>query len=207
MQCLTWTRPSRASSKYWRAEAMTSKREKTAPMRMRKIILVICEGETEESYVNLLKRWYKLPIRIVSRVAGTRVSPSFVEKRTNELKISREDDVQAYLMYDMDVEAINEKLRSCKAGLLLSNPCFELWLLLHAKDQRSAVSSDEVIKALRDSNPVWQRYAKSVFTDKQKDFLKEYTPIAIDRAMHLAEFDNPSSGVYKLIRKLENEHR
>ena len=137
---------------------MASKREKNAPMRMRKIILVICEGETEESYVNLLKRWYKLPIRIVSRVAGTRVSPSFVEKWTNELKISREDDVQAYLMYDMDVEAINEKLRSCKAGLLLSNPCFELWLLLHAKDQRSAVSSDEVIKALRDSNPVWQRY-------------------------------------------------
>ena len=68
---------------------MASKREKNAPMRMRKIILVICEGETEESYVNLLKRWYKLPIRIVSRVAGTRVSPSFVEKWTNELKISR----------------------------------------------------------------------------------------------------------------------
>ena len=176
---------------------------------MRKIILVICEGETEteESYVNLLRNWYKLPIKIVSHVAGTRVSPSFVEKRTNELKISREDNVQAYLMYDMDVEAINMKVRLCKADLLLSNPCFELWLLLHAKDQRSAVSSDEVIKALRDSNPVWQRYAKSVFTDKQKDFLKEYTPIAIDRAMHLAEFDNPSSGVYKLIRKLENEHR
>ena len=37
---------------------MASKREKNAPMRMRKIILVICEGETEQSYVNLLKRWY-----------------------------------------------------------------------------------------------------------------------------------------------------
>lgn len=186
---------------------MASKREKSVPMRMRKIILVICEGETEESYVNLLKRWYKLPIRIVSRVAGTRVSPSFVEKRTNELKISREDDVQAYLMYDMDVEVINEKLRSCKADLLLSNPCFELWLLLHAKDQRSAISTDDVIKALRNSNPVWQRYAKSAFTDKQRDFLKEHTLVAMDRAMRLAEFENPSSAVYKLIRKLEDEHK
>ena len=105
---------------------MGSKREKVKPMRMRKIILVICEGETEESYVNLLRNWYKLPIKIVSHVAGTRVSPSFVEKRTNELKISREDNVQAYLMYDMDVEAINMKVRLCKADLLLSNPCFEL---------------------------------------------------------------------------------
>ena len=186
---------------------MGSKREKAKPMRMRKIILVICEGETEESYVNLLKNWYKLPIRIVSHVAGTRVSPSFVEKRTNELKISREDNVQAYLMYDMDVEAINKKVRSCKADLLLSNPCFELWLLLHAKDQRSAISTDDTIKALRNSNPVWQRYAKSAFTDKQKVFLIEYTSIAVDRAMHLAEFDNPSSGIYKLIRNLENEHK
>ena len=186
---------------------MGSKREKARPMRMRKIILVICEGETEESYVNLLRNWYKLPIRIVSHVAGTRVSPSFVEKRTNELKISREDNVQAYLMYDMDVEVINKKVRSCKADLLLSNPCFELWLLLHAKDQRSAISTDDVIKALRNSNLVWQKYAKSAFTDKQKVFLKECTPVAIGRAMHLAEFDNPSSGVYKLIQKLEDEHR
>ena len=110
-------------------------------------------------------------------------------------------------MYDMDVEAINKKVRSCKADLLLINPCFELWLLLHAKDQRSAISTDDTIKALRNSNPVWQRYAKSAFTDKQKVFLIEYTSIAVDRAMHLAEFDNPSSGIYKLIRNLENEHR
>lgn len=181
---------------------MASKREKTAPMRMRKIILVICEGETEESYVNLLKKWYKLPIKIVSRVAGTRVSPSFVEKRTNELKISREDDVQAYLMYDMDVEAINEKLRSCKADLLLSNPCFELWLLLHAKDHKSAINADSVIKELKNSTSVWKSYNKASFSDTQKAFLKDKTEIAMERAMGLKEFENPSTGVYKLILKL-----
>ena len=43
---------------------MASKREKAPAKRMRKIALVICEGETEESYVNLLKKWYKSPIRI-----------------------------------------------------------------------------------------------------------------------------------------------
>lgn len=186
---------------------MGSKREKSMPLRMRKIILVICEGETEESYVNLLKRWYKSPIKIVSHVAGTKISPSFVEKRAGELKISREDEVQTYLMYDMDVQSINEKLSACKAGLLLSNPCFELWLLLHAKDQKSAISSDEVIKELKGSANVWRNYAKSSFTDTQKAFLKENTSIAMERATRLEEFKNPSTGVYKLVQKLSGEHR
>ena len=52
-------------------------------------------------------------------------------------------------MYDMDVPAINDKLMVCKAELLLSNPCFEIWLLLHAKDQKSALSSGAVLKELK----------------------------------------------------------
>lgn len=41
-------------------------------MRMRKIVLVICEGETEVGYINLLKMWYRSPIRIVSHIEGTK---------------------------------------------------------------------------------------------------------------------------------------
>ena len=40
-------------------------------------------------------------------------------------------------MYDMDVQAINEKLRKCKAEMLLSNPCF----LAVARELRSYMSS------------------------------------------------------------------
>ena len=36
---------------------MASKREKAPDRRMRKIALVICEGETEVRYINLLKTW------------------------------------------------------------------------------------------------------------------------------------------------------
>ena len=38
---------------------MASKREPSPSLRMRKIALVICEGETEVCYINLLKSWYK----------------------------------------------------------------------------------------------------------------------------------------------------
>lgn len=103
---------------------MASKREPSPSLRMRKIALVICEGETEVCYINLLKTWYKSPIRIVSHIEGTKITPSLVEKRTKELKISQWDKVHTFLMYDMDVQAINEKLQKCKAEMLLSHPCF-----------------------------------------------------------------------------------
>ena len=108
---------------------MASKREPSPSLRMRKIALVICEGETEVCYINLLKSWHKSPIRIISHIEGTKITPSLVEKRTKELKISQWDKVHTFLMYDMDVQAINEKLQKCKAEMLLSNPCFEIWLV------------------------------------------------------------------------------
>ena len=85
---------------------MASKREPSPSMRMRKIALVICEGETEVGYISLLKAWYKSPVRIVSHIEGTKITPSLVEKRAKELRISQWDKVHTFLMYDMDVQTI-----------------------------------------------------------------------------------------------------
>ena len=185
---------------------MASKREPSPSLRMRKIALVICEGETEVCYINLLKSWYKSPIRIISHIEGTKITPSLVEKRTKELKISQWDKVHTFLMYDMDVQTINEKLRKCKAEMLLSNPCFEIWLLLHAKDQKSAIETDALIKELKKSAPVWKNYSKSAFTDTQKSFLNNKTEVAVARAKKLQEFQNPSTGIYKLIDLLQKNN-
>ena len=184
---------------------MASKREPSPSMRMRKIALVICEGETEERYINLLKKWYKSPIRIVSHIEGTKITQSLVDNRTRELKLSKYDKVHTFLMYDMDVPSINEKLLACKAEMLLSNPCFEIWLLLHAKDQKTAITTDALIKELKKSATVWKSYTKSDFTNTQEAFLKSNTDLATARAKELKELQNPSTGVYKLIELLKDD--
>lgn len=33
--------------------------------------------------------------------------------------------------------------------MLLSNPCFEIWLLLYAKDQKASVETDALVKELK----------------------------------------------------------
>ena len=184
---------------------MASKREPSPSMRMRKIALVICEGETEERYINLLRKWYKSPIRIVSHIEGTKITQSLVDNRTRELKLSKWDKVHTFLMYDMDVPSINEKLLACKAEKLLSNPCFEIWLLLHVKDQKSPITTDALIKELKKSATVWKNYVKSDFTNTQEAFLKSNTDTATSRAKDLKELQNPSTGVYKLIELLESD--
>lgn len=184
---------------------MASKREKAPDKRMRKIALVICEGETEVGYLNLIKKWYKSPVRIVSHIEGTRITQTLIDKHARELKISPFDKVDTFLMYDMDVPAINDKLMVCKAELLLSNPCFEIWLLLHAKDQRSALSSGAVLKELKKSAPVWNNYNKAIYTDTQKAFLRDHLDEAINRAKILKDFQNPSSRIFKLLEILKNK--
>lgn len=184
---------------------MVSKREKAPDKRMRRIALVICEGETEENYLNLIRKWYKSPVRIVSRIEGTRITQALVDKHERGLKISAKDKVDTFLMYDMDVSAINKKLMACKAELLFSNPCFEIWLLLHAKDQKTALSSEAVLKELKKSASVWNNYNKSVYTDTQKTFLREHLEDAINRARALKGYQNPSSRIYRLLEVLENK--
>lgn len=184
---------------------MASKREKAPDKRMRRIVLVICEGETEENYINLMKKWYKFPVRIVSRIEGTKITQALVDKHERGLKISAKDKVDTFLMYDMDVPAINEKLMVCKAELLLSNPCFEIWLLLHAREQKSALSSEAVLRELKKSASVWNSYSKSVYTDTQKTFLREHLNDAVDRAKALKDFQNPSSRIYRLLEILEDK--
>lgn len=183
---------------------MGSRREKAPAKRMRKIALVICEGESEAGYVDMLRKWYKSPIRVISHIEGNKITQSLVEKRERELKISVSDKVDTFLMYDMDVPAVNTKLMSCKAKLLLSNPCFEVWLLFHARNQKVALSSDMVLRELKKCAPAWSNYNKASFTDTQKAFLKEHLDEAIGRAKTLKEFQNPSSGIYKLVEVLRD---
>jgi hypothetical protein len=125
----------------------------------------------------------------------------------NEVRILLENRQKKFKEEEEQRKTINEKLLKCKAEMLLSNPCFEIWLLLHAKDQKTAIDTDALIKELKKSAPVWKNYSKSAFTDTQKTFLNNNTDVAVARAKKLHEFQNPSTGIYKLIEMLSSDAR
>ena len=167
---------------------------------------VFCEGDSEVKYVEILRSYYRQPVHIIAKKTLLNITPALVE-RCKATYVQTKND-HTFLMYDLDVPSVLERLKKIpNTTLLCSNPCFELWLLLHVTEQRSEITSDEVVKELRKSALVWRGYKKSQFTKEQLTFLQTNTDVAIDRAKKLREFQNPSTSIYKLIEMLKEDAR
>lgn len=183
---------------------MNNRKRITAPPRkMKSMYLIFCEGQTEEIYIDMLRQHYHSPIRIISSVQGQNISKRIINNYRKNMQISSTDEVTTFLMYDIDVAELLPRLQSCEAELLWSNPCIELWFLLHTKEQHAALSTDNLLSQLQKSAPEWQNYRKARLTDEQIRILWNNRLEAVKRAKALKELANPSSGIYLLIEKLE----
>lgn len=183
---------------------MAKGRSKNVSRKMKSVFLVFCEGETEENYLDFIRRQYKSPIKIVPKTEGNRISQQLICKRQGELKISKNEQISTFLMYDLDVAPVVEKLKSCKATWICSNPCIELWFLLHLKAQTAELTTDNCMHVLQKTHADWKNYEKPFITEMQKKLLWENKAIATERAKALKEAANPSSSIYKLLEAIEH---
>jgi len=182
---------------------MKKRRNFRPERKMKPVFLVFCEGETEEAYINFLKQKYRLPIKIIPYTTGQNISPLLIKKHVNRLQLDRRDAIATFIMYDLDVNDISEKITACKGSLNISSkPCIELWFLLHNVDQFAELSATACIELLR-NDVDWKNYKKGMFSIKQKQILWDNRIIACQRAKALPEAANPSSAVYRLIEAME----
>lgn len=182
---------------------MANGREKRAKRKMKPVFLVFCEGETEENYIDFVRRQYKSPIKIVPKTEGNKISQNLISKHQKELKLSQNEQISTFLMCDLDVAPIVEKLKSCKAVWLCSNPCIELWFLLHCKEHTSYITTKNCNTALSKAHVDWKNYQKPFILEAQQKFLWDNKDVAVDRAKTLEETKNPSSTIYKLLEAIE----
>lgn len=166
---------------------------------MRPNYFVFCEGETEVAYIDMLRAYYRLPIHIIAKKTLLNITPALIE-RCKSVYVQTKDD-RTYLMYDLDVSNMLERLQKIPdAKLLCSNPCMELWLLLHYSEQRSELTSEECVLRLAS---FIKQYKKGVLQNDVKLHLTGNQAAAMDRARKLAAFHNPSTTVYLLIEDLD----
>ena len=167
--------------------------------QMKPNFFVFCEGETEIAYVKFLRSLYRAPIQVITKKGKSNISEDFIVKSKNEYVQTEQDKV--FLMYDLDVDGMLEQLQKIpNTELLVSNPCMELWFLLHHQDQKSEISSDRCIKKLQKFS---NEYKKGILSEEEKTFLAEKKDLAIERAKNMIGYQNPSSTVYKLLEKLK----
>jgi hypothetical protein len=134
-------------------------RRRPAPLRRkaprrapRKRLLVLCEGAvTEPKYFQAFRHEYRSQLVDVEVVPESGVPKTLVETAVERKKLADREARRyrdPYLKYDevwcvFDVdehpnlaEAKQQALAN-ELHLAVSNPCFELWILLHFQDQRA----------------------------------------------------------------------
>ena len=175
-------------------------------------------ADTDGATVNLYAQWkaVRYPITVYTEhgevvpATGTaeaqygdnillNVTPELVE-RCKSLYVQTSRD-RTYLMYDLDVPEMLDRLKTIQgAELLCSNPCFELWLLLHYSSVRASLTSRACLKRLEAKDP---GYRKGVLSKEMLAGLREHVGDAIERAKALPAYLNPSTTVYLLVEDLD----
>ena len=103
-------------------------------------------------------------------------------------------------MFDLDVRGMLQHLKTIKnTVLLVSNPCVELWFLLHYEDCKHELDANSCVKRLKQKTG---QYVKGVLTQEEKRILLTHVDDAIRRANVLEIYGNPSTTVYRLILEL-----
>ena len=190
-------------------------RERHEAFRDARIIVIASEGkDTERIYFQALASEYANPrvhVHILERGEDEQnnSSPEHVLTQLNDYKrdYSLEEDDELWLVIDKDrwTEAmLSHVAAECAQNdfmhMALSNPCFELWLLLHLVDATSLTSEEQEQwmkndRSSRRTDPylkVRLRQAMGSYNESNYDaqILIPHVEIAIERARALD--DNPA---------------
>ena len=135
-------------------------RERREAFRDARLIVIASEGkDTERIYFKALAKEYTNPrvhVHILERSVDEQnnSSPEYVLKQLNDYKsqYELEADDELWLVIDKDrwTEAMlshiaTECSQEVAMHMALSNPCFELWLLLHIEDATSLIPEEQML--------------------------------------------------------------
>jgi hypothetical protein len=164
--------------------------------------LVYCGGErTECSYLDGLNAAYRggpitLDIQHKGRTDPRRVVEAAVRHAQN--KPGLYDEVWCVVDVDhFDIAPAISAAAKHGIELAISNPCFELWLLLHHSPHNSHLARcDDAIGKLRKHLPAYDKAGLDF-----GDFVSG-VGAAVKRAKELDPGRNPSTGVWRLVEKV-----
>ncbi|WBC04329.1 RloB family protein [Micromonospora sp. WMMA1976] len=178
----------------------TDLRRRLPTREQRRTVLVVTNGEsTERAYLDGLRRERWLAHRLV--VAVEKGSPVDAVRGAARRRDDNDFD-EAYVVCDVDHYAPAESEREARrheVTLLWSNPCFEVWLILHRDACTRHLDNAEKAKELL------RRYVRN--WDKTRldfDDFRDGLDSAIERARTLSEPPdaNPSTAVWRLVLAL-----
>ncbi|NNC30642.1 RloB family protein [Longimicrobium terrae] len=178
-------------------------------------ILVVCEGKvTEPQYINGFKIAHGVttvrldihsssgnPLGLVERAIELRDESVRDARRADDENLAYD---QAWCVVDVDEHPRLDEARALAARsrieLAVSNPCFELWLLLHFADQTGHLSCSAAVTALRRHLSGYDKHLRfGDLANGYEDAVRRARALDKNQEKHGAAGGNPSTGVHGLM--------
>lgn len=199
----------------------TKKERKKYTRKRNAIVLVATEGnnKTEKTYFREYNKSLKGCKIVFSNGNNTDpvkiVSDAINSAQNKGIEIGRGDSIFAVMDIDFNKESQIYKARKLaeKNGveLILSNPCFEVWLLLHFRYSTHGYQNNHEV--LNELSNQWPEYRKNIESFQK---LQNRCGMAVENALRLKQFHketkgtdvvekcNPSTDVHKMVTCIIN---
>lgn len=182
-----------------------------ARLEARQRIVIFCEGRvTEREYIEGLRKRERINLAqvIVAKETGT---PKTLVEQAKKYKKSIEQDEygkndEIWCVFDLDehpfVLEAKQQARDNGLRVVMSNPCFELWLLLHFQYHSAPISRKAVACECKKHMVDYEKHIPpGIFA---------YVDTAIQHARRLAKWQesrnssgkNPSTDVHVLVERV-----
>lgn len=162
-------------------------------LRLQPRVFISCEGKvTERLYFSLLRELFPEITFLITKKGDNKSAPYYVVKRMKDLQkegrftaVSKEGAKDyAFLVMDIDgrqdssFEEVKEWLKANAEHhfVVISNPKFELWLLLHYEEAKGVITPLDCDEHLK-------RFIKNYQKTLPNDFPMGNTGIAVERAL------------------------
>lgn len=182
-------------------------------------ILIVCEGsKTEPLYFKDLMNRHRNKLVDLEIIPAGGTPKTIVEKavalKKREAARAKRDSVLPYdevwCVFDIDehpfVEEAKEQAKANKISVAISNPSFELWVLLHYQMQTAFLSRQDALKRCCQLIPEYAKGTPPVtaLREKYDDAVRNCKSLDKWQAEQgRSPFSNPSTGVYILTERIE----
>jgi hypothetical protein len=205
-----------------------TKRDKRDSLRRRRPFrpprprfLIVCEGtQTEPGYFREIRHLEQSIIELELSPGGepkALVERAVEKKKTAERTAKSQQDEnhcydQVWCVFDIDehrlVPEAKQQARENGIELAVSNPCFELWALLHFRDQRAHIERGPLHHECKQYIPGYdKRLPTAQLIPLLDDALRRARDLDQWQASRGCDGENPSTGVYRLMERIRKMGR
>lgn len=192
------------------------RRRRVTANAVRRELLVFVEGKvTEEEYLNHYHRRHRRDVRV--HIDDFRGVPLSLVRRAIDAKKKSERDArrkrgraydEIWCVFDVDrhsdLKGALSLAREHGINVAVSNPCVELWFLLHFSDQTAYIERHDAQAAAKAHTKCKKSLSPEALTDLEERYEEaKARALALDKKHHgdAKPFpeNNPSSGAWRII--------